>query len=133
MHHDRIFLGVSLFIIANAVLSAIGNPDIDHLEVPALDSPTNLGSNFIGALNNGAPDEKTLNTFAPDDFAPNEEKLGSFGTLSFQNSDISGVTESLRTISDSENCAENFGKREDNGLTICHYSPQLSFFTALHD
>lgn len=127
MHHARISVGVALFIIAHAVFgaddqSAVGNPGIDNLEVPALDpftQPTSLDPNFIVALapENSASDDDTPNIFALDDVAPMEVNLGSVGTLGFPNS---GVAEGVTTISDSRNCAENLGKREDSGLTICH-------------
>lgn len=146
MRHLRVSISVALCIIASAVSgvddnSAVGIPGIDNLEVPAFDpftQPMTLDPTSIVALNNvasdnGAPDDNTPNTFALDDFAPNEENTGSVGTLNFPNSDISGLTEGLTTVSDSENCAGNLGKREDNGLTICHYSfPKPSISTTLN-
>ena len=156
MHHVRISVSVALCILASAVLgvdenSAVGT-GIDNLEVPSLNpltQPTTLDPNSLVALNNvasdnGAPDDntpnafalddKTPNTFTLDDFAPNQENVGSVGTLKFPNLDISGLTEGMTAISDSENCAGNLGKREDSGLTIGHYSfPKPSIFTALND
>ena len=108
MHHIRLSICVTLFIITNAVLG-IDDQSANNLEVAALDSftpPTTLDPNLIVALNNdalddGAPHDKTPNTFAPDGFAPNEENKGSVGTESFPNSDFSGVTESWTAIRDS--------------------------------
>ena len=141
MYHVRFSICVALFTIANAALG-VDDESANNLEGPALDSftpPTSLDSNSLVALNNdaldnGAPHDKAPNTFALDDFAPSEENLGSVGTPSFPTSDTSGVTQGLTAVSDSGNCAENLGKREDKGLTICHYSfPQPSIFTALND
>ncbi|MCJ1424939.1 hypothetical protein MMC29_002827 [Sticta canariensis] len=134
MHYVHISLSVALCIFAKN--SAAGNPGIDNLEVPALDpftQPTTLDPNSLVALNNvasdnGAPDDNSPNTFALDDntpntftlddFAPNQKNVGSVGTLNLPNSDISGLTEGLTAISDSENCAGSLGKREDSGLTL---------------
>ena len=107
MHHARTSVGVALHIVAHAVFgaddqSAVGNPGIDNLEVPALDPFTTLDPNFIVALapENGAPDDDTSNIFALNDVAPMEVNMGSVGTLGFPNSDMSRVTEGLTTISE---------------------------------
>lgn len=121
--HLRNLIDVILFFVANAVLGVDGQNTIE-------DSDTS--NNLLIASQDPFNKDSTLSTFLPDlnlasdTVAPQKKNSES---ADFLNSGISIGTGDLISLSNSNLCVGNLGKREDDGFTLGNCSsPKDSYF-----